>query len=301
MKILYCTDFTEASLYSMERVFPFLKSECRVDIISVIEVDFMTALGVHPSIYKDYLEMCRENKNKKLEKIKPVLQKRGLAIDKILFPRGEAADEILKQLNKENYSLIISGSRTKVLFGKWLGSTSRKITEKSHVPIFIARKREIPISTSGQKRVLFAVDGTENSYNSVKNAIEIFNLKKSTVEILHVKKGKESLPAEIIADKDWLETILKKEQELSAEIIERACDIAEKSGIQVSSRTVLEGPPVEKILLYTEKNEKDLIVMGSHGREGLSSLLLGSVSKGVLDNTYCPIVIIPTKKTKETF
>ena len=36
--------------------------------------------------------------------------------------------------------------------------------------------------------------------------------------------------------------------------------------------------------------------MGSHGREGISQMLLGSVSKRVLDNIGCSVLIIPTKK-----
>lgn len=296
MKILYCTDFTEAALYSLEKAIPFLKPDCKMDIISVIEVDFLTNLGGHPSAYVDYLQMCKENKLKELEKTKPIIRENGIIIDKILYPKGYSADEILSQIKKENYSMVISGSRSKLTFGKWLGSTSRKLAEKSHIPVFIARKKENATVMTSKKRVLFAVDGTENSYNSIKRTIDIMNFKKTIVEVIHVKRGKESLPPEVLSDKVWLETILQKEQELSNEILERASDIAEKNGVKIDSKKTLEGSPIEEILSYTEKNEKELVVMGSHGREGLSSLLLGSVSKGILDNTYCPVLIIPTKK-----
>lgn len=298
MKILYCTDFSESSLYSLERAFAFLKPGSKMDIISVIELEFLIYLGEHPSTYIEYLELCKENKVKELEKIRPALEEKNIVIDKSLFPDGNTADEILLQLKKENYSLVITGSRTKKLFSKLLGSVSRKIAEKSHVPVFFARKKKDEKISKEQKRALFAVDGTENSYNSVKKAIDILDFKCSATEILYVKKSREAFPPEIATDRQWMETILRKEQELAAEIVERASDIAEKSGVKVAERTILEGSPAEKILEYTEKHEKELIIMGSHGREGISSLLLGSVSKVIADHTYCPVIIIPTKTYK---
>ncbi len=269
-----------------------------MDIISVIELEFLIYLGEHPSTYIEYLELCKENKVKELEKIRPALEEKNIVIDKSLFPDGNTADEILLQLKKENYSLVITGSRTKKLFSKLLGSVSRKIAEKSHVPVFFARKKKDEKISKEQKRALFAVDGTENSYNSVKKAIDILDFKCSATEILYVKKSREAFPPEIATDRQWMETILRKEQELAAEIVERASDIAEKSGVKVAERTILEGSPAEKILEYTEKHEKELIIMGSHGREGISSLLLGSVSKVIADHTYCPVIIIPTKTYK---
>lgn len=299
MKILYCANFTDNSLYSLKKAMPFLKKECSIDIISVIEFDFITNIGGSASDYSDYLKLCRENKKNYLEKIKPLLNKKGFKIHREFYPAGDAADEILKQIYNETYKLVIMGARTKVLFGKWLGRTSLKISERSTSPVFIAKNKKPEEPETKIKNVCFTVDGTENSYNAMKKAMDIFNFKKTIIEVLHVKKGKESLPAEIKSDKEWLDAMLKKENELSAEIIERASDILEKNNTKVVRRTVLEGTAIEEIINYTEKNKPDLIVMGSHGREGISSLLLGSVSKGVLDNTFCPVVIIPAKKDKD--
>ncbi len=298
MKILYCTDFTDASLYSLERAIPFLKPDAAADIISVIEIGFLVNLAGYPSAYTEYLEACKENKIKNLEKIKLDLEAKGLKVKNLLYPQGDPADAIVRQLEKEDYDLIIAGAHTKKFLGKWLGSTSRKIAIKSHIPIFITRKRKEGKTVPEKPKVLFAVDGTENSYNSIRKTLDILNLKNSATEVLYIKSGKESLPPEIISDREWLQKILEKEKEFAREILDKASSIAEEKGIKFDLKTVLEGSPAEEILDYTKKNEKDLIVMGSHGREGISSLLLGSISKRVLDNTYCPVLIVPVKRQK---
>lgn len=54
----------------------------------------------------------------------------------------------------------------------------------------------------------------------------------------------------------------------------------------------LEGKPVDEITEYAERENIDLIVMGSHGRTGLRRLLMGSVAEAVMRKARCPILII---------
>jgi len=290
MRILYCADFTDTAAYSFDKASRFLKEGCKIDIISVIETGFLTVHGNH------YLEVYKENKIENLEKVKLKLESKKLHVENIFYPQGDAAEEILKQLKAKEYSLVITGSGVKKLFGKWLGRVSRKIANKSYVPVFIARQNEKITALSEKKKILFAVDGNENSYNAIRKVTEILNIINSEIEIIYVKPGRENLPVEIIADGDWLQSLLIKQQELAEEIIEHALNIAEEKGINVTSKTILEGSPIEEILNYIEKSPKDLIIMGSRGREGISSMLLGSVSKGILNNSHSPALIIPSKK-----
>ena len=56
---------------------------------------------------------------------------------------------------------------------------------------------------------------------------------------------------------------------------------------------VLYGDPSDEILKYSKSNEIDLIVMGNVGFKGLSKLkTLGSVSRKVLENSKCPVLIV---------
>ena len=58
---------------------------------------------------------------------------------------------------------------------------------------------------------------------------------------------------------------------------------------------VEEGKPFETILKVAEEWEADLIVLGTHGRTGLSHLLMGSVAEKVIRHSTKPMLIIPTK------
>jgi nucleotide-binding universal stress UspA family protein len=49
---------------------------------------------------------------------------------------------------------------------------------------------------------------------------------------------------------------------------------------------------VPAIVDYSERNEVDLIVVGTRGRSGFTKLLLGSVASGVVTYASCPVMVV---------
>jgi len=64
-------------------------------------------------------------------------------------------------------------------------------------------------------------------------------------------------------------------------------------GIQ-PDRRLEEGDPVSEILRVARETGADLIVMGTHGRTGLSRLLMGSVAELVVRRSSCPVLTVKT-------
>ena len=57
-------------------------------------------------------------------------------------------------------------------------------------------------------------------------------------------------------------------------------------------RATREGAPFVEIIRYAKKHKIDLIVMGTHGRTGLSHILLGSVAERVVRKAPCPVLTV---------
>lgn len=69
-------------------------------------------------------------------------------------------------------------------------------------------------------------------------------------------------------------------------------DVAKKSNVSIST-TILDAAKIAGTLASYAKSQKiDLVVMGSHGRTGLSKMVLGSVANGVLQTVKCPVLIV---------
>ena len=56
---------------------------------------------------------------------------------------------------------------------------------------------------------------------------------------------------------------------------------------------------VRAVIQEVEREDVDLIVMGSHGRGALYRRIMGSVSEGVMREAKCPVLIIPSKALKK--
>jgi universal stress protein A len=62
-------------------------------------------------------------------------------------------------------------------------------------------------------------------------------------------------------------------------------------------RLVTVGRAADEIARVADEQKVDLIVMGTHGRRGLSRLLLGSVAEGVLRRVACPVLFVKEPRT----
>ena len=63
-------------------------------------------------------------------------------------------------------------------------------------------------------------------------------------------------------------------------------------------RVVLNGNPFVEIVRYAREQNIDLIVLGTHGRTGLSHVFLGSVAERVVRKAGCPVLTIRPKSHK---
>jgi hypothetical protein len=75
-------------------------------------------------------------------------------------------------------------------------------------------------------------------------------------------------------------------------------DAARTAGPIVSAVATAAGNPAEEILRYATKHGIDLIVLGTHGRTGLSRLLLGNVAERVLRAARCPVLVVPARRVE---
>lgn len=60
------------------------------------------------------------------------------------------------------------------------------------------------------------------------------------------------------------------------------------------------GDPAEEILRYATRHPIDLIVVGTHGRTGVSRALLGSVAERVMRGARCPVLVVPATDGRVT-
>lgn len=77
----------------------------------------------------------------------------------------------------------------------------------------------------------------------------------------------------------------------AAKVLGHAADAAKKAGVPCNTVQIEHAQPYEAIIKAAKTQGCDAIVMASHGRSGISAVLLGSVTNKVLTHTDIPVVV----------
>jgi nucleotide-binding universal stress UspA family protein len=144
------------------------------------------------------------------------------------------------------------------------------------------------------KRILIATDGSELSQKAADNGIELAKLSGGEVVALQVvprypvsyfEGGATISPTEVTRiEKEWADIGLATVGKLKAQ--------AEAQGVQATGITTHSDMIAEAIIAAAKKHNCDLIVMASHGRRGLSRMLLGSETTHVLTHSDIPVMVL---------
>lgn len=137
------------------------------------------------------------------------------------------------------------------------------------------------------QRVLVALDGSDQARKGLEYAAD--NHPEATLVCFHAidpfERNPEDAEAEPLTDA-WLEA----ERERTEELFEEALEGIDHAG-EIERETTV-GSPAESIVAYAEKEDIDLVVVGSYGRGEASRLRLGSVSEVVVRRTPVPVLVV---------
>lgn len=140
------------------------------------------------------------------------------------------------------------------------------------------------------KKILVPTDGSESNNIVVEKGLGLARLLGARVTALFVvdtSTFKGVPPDELI-------TTLRGHMESKGnEVIDGIVEKGEEIGVPVD-KSLVHGHPDEVII--EESKEHDLIVIGTHGRSGISRLLMGSTAERVVRFSKCPVMVIRIKE-----
>jgi nucleotide-binding universal stress UspA family protein len=144
------------------------------------------------------------------------------------------------------------------------------------------------------RTILVPVDGSEWSFRAAKYAVKIAKMSNAQIVWVHAVV---SLPTSAYANVHagvlvprYIEEAKKEAQKWFDEIDA----IAKKAGVvRLSTEFILDVFSVaDALITYAERNNIDLIVIGTKGRTGLKKFVLGSVASGVVSHAKCPVLVV---------
>lgn len=143
------------------------------------------------------------------------------------------------------------------------------------------------------RTVLVPTDFSACSDEALLYAVRLSRLHGAAVTLLHVSEVPHGVGLDArIVPKGHTEPV-RVEQHLRDETRERMRrQTARVLGEPVTALDVAFGPPADTIVAVARARRADLVVMGTHGRTGLSHFLLGSVAEHVVRAAPCPVLVV---------
>ncbi|MDA1000148.1 MAG: universal stress protein [bacterium] len=149
------------------------------------------------------------------------------------------------------------------------------------------------------RKVLIPLDMSEVSPEVLKAGMEIANKWEAAVVALHVAPEPEYLlreMSELEKTQRIHETKIKEDEHQRLEDTLSGMLRKAEAGATAKAIVVWGGDPASDIVQFAGAGEFDLIVMGTHGRNGVSRMVIGSVAEKVIRTAPCPVFVIREKK-----
>ncbi|MEV2226082.1 universal stress protein [Nocardia vinacea] len=180
--------------------------------------------------------------------------------------------------------ILVVGSRGVGAFQRGLlGSVSSAVTHHAHCPVAVIHANSALDPVSVSKPVLVGVDGSDNSVPAIELAFEEASRRKVGLTALHTWSDASGID---LPHSGW-EAARESEQTLLAENMagyrDRYPDVSVIRILKLDR-------PVRA--LFEESLNAQLLVVGSHGRGGFASMLLGSTSNALLHTVECPMIVV---------
>ena len=141
------------------------------------------------------------------------------------------------------------------------------------------------------KHLLIAIDGSDLAQIALHHGIALAKALDAKVTIVTVSEpwhayapGETAMPFPV---KEYQESIAK----WATDILVKAKSVAGNAGVNSAVIHIKDDYPADGILGVADKQDCDLIVMASHGRRGLSRLVLGSQANHVVTHSKRPVLI----------
>ena len=138
------------------------------------------------------------------------------------------------------------------------------------------------------KRILFPTDGSEITAKALSSAIAMARLTGAELYAL------EPFPYSAISEMQPVppQEFLDAQERVATARLKAVGEAATAAGVTSHSHSVEGLHPWEAILDHGKAMGCDLVVMASHGRRGMSALLLGSETQKVLTHSTIPVLVV---------
>ncbi|TKB70615.1 MAG: universal stress protein [Nitrospira sp.] len=293
LRILLATDGSQGSVRAEAYACALAQSwGASLTVMSVLE--FPPGMNPDYAVNRLYLDELMQETTTRLVDVTARAGGLGL-LAQSRIATGIPSEEVLAVAGAEDADLVVVGTRGKTgLEHVLLGSTAERIIRMAPCPVLTVpagKQRAGERLKATFTRMLVPVDFSDCSRDALEYGALIAQRWKTSLKLFHVLEP-------VSYGLDFTLPQMAHRESSKTAITKRLSDFvsALTSLGLVSDFLISGGLPADSILDAARAQSVDVIVMGTHGRRGVSHALFGSVTESVLRRSSCPVLTVRSLK-----
>jgi nucleotide-binding universal stress UspA family protein len=266
-----------------------VENKTRIIVLHVVEPTLVTeepvAMGPPAIQFFNAVrdEIPRESLRRKLREV--YSPNHPIDVEYLIREAEDAAEEILGMADEIGADLIVMGTHGRTGPRRLLaGSAATAVVRGAHCPVLALRSLHRRIQSEEIRVILHPTDCTDGSEAARRVARLLARDLGAQLVLLHV------LPFDVLFNE--LAVPIDPREYRAA--LERLGQYLDGPDLKYRVETRLSQGAAAEILRTADEIGADLIGMGTHGRTGLSRLLMGNVAESVLPKADCPVMVVKT-------
>ena len=279
-----------------------------ITLLLAIEPDHPSiGQSLNPSLHLEEMAAHRAQHARSYEEwIADGLRNAGLNVDTVT-PAADPAAAIVEEAAKDPGTLIIMSSHGRSGLARWwMGSVADKVLHLTGNPLLIihAGSQQQAAATEGVgesvfERITVPVDGSELAEEILPHVVYLSTAMGLTVDLVRVNPSRDEYhrsmsigPSEIArAVPSYEEYALILDGEAERYLAELK-ELLTRQGVASVEAQLLHGPAADSIADLAAATANNLVAMTTHGRSGVSRLVLGSVAERVARQSGAPVLLV---------
>jgi nucleotide-binding universal stress UspA family protein len=229
-----------------------------------------------------------------LEKQGQSLRERGLSPD-IIVQSGEPVQQIVDQTSETGYDLVVIGAR-------WIGATGHYWRSEKTYEVIKAIQPPVLVAIGeykSLKRFLVCTGGKEFIEQAVQFTGKLAAAVNASVTLLHVMAEPPAMYADLVRLEENVDQLLESKSELGTNLRRQRREL-ERLGVSAEVR-LRHGIVIDQVFEEARAGDYDLIVTGTSQARGLlRHYIMGDLTRSILNQASCPVLVARAGKPKAT-
>lgn len=283
--ILVATDLSSAARNAAERAAQLSKAQsASLDLLYVANPAPYERLKQVVVPDDNLLNRALETASEKTHELASLLFQRYDIAAGVQVASGSVTTEITRVVQDKRTNLLVCGAKGYSLARRLLlGSTVQRMLNRMLCPMLVVKHAP----RDAYRTLLVPVDFSPSSLRAIELAKSV--APQAEIILLHVYEAPfEGSMRFAHIDQDTLthyRNVIKKDA------VEKLAALSEAAGLVNARQIVVHGDPAWRIVEQEQELDCDLIVIGKQGESALEELLIGSITKHVLNESQCDVLV----------